>query len=164
MDLQHARPTIILLFCIYERTRLPVLSCCALSSLCPEMSPKLKHPLSRMRCFCSKTLSQNHRKYPINQVTKTNFSDSLEEIQKRISSSDFIAVFLQNTGSFSSPWHRVSPFDTSDTAYLKAKYAAERFQILQFAICPFKLQASKVIAYPLVFYHHYCYYDVYVYI
>ena len=115
-----------------------------------KMVPKFKPSPLRIRSFCTKTVQQNPHHWPIKQITKTNFNESLSEIKNHISSSDFIAVSLQNTGSFSSPWHRVSTFDTPETAYLKAKFAAERFQILQFAICPFKLQASKVIAYPWV--------------
>ncbi|KDO58559.1 hypothetical protein CISIN_1g006991mg [Citrus sinensis] len=115
------------------------------------MVPKFKPSPLRIRSFCTKTVQQNPHHWPIKQITKTNFNESLSEIKNHISSSDFIAVSLQNTGSFSSPWHRVSTFDTPETAYLKAKFAAERFQILQFAICPFKLQASKVIAYPYNF-------------
>lgn len=63
---------------------------------------------------------------------------------------DFIAVSLQKTGSFSAPWHRVTPFDSAETAYRKVVNAAEKFQILQFAVCPFSVSASKVVAYPYV--------------
>ncbi|KAL5861541.1 hypothetical protein ACOSQ4_002837 [Xanthoceras sorbifolium] len=109
-------------------------------------------PLLQRRLFCAKSHHQNHSQWPIiKQVTKSNFSDSLQEIKHRISTSDFVAVFLQNTGSSSSPWHRVSAFDTPETAYSKAKSAAERFQILQFAVCPFTFQASKLTAYPYNF-------------
>ncbi|KAJ9169842.1 hypothetical protein P3X46_017991 [Hevea brasiliensis] len=94
---------------------------------------------------------QNHRNWTVKQVTKSNFSDCLEGIKSHISSSDFIAVSLQKTGSFSAPWHHVSPFDTPDTAYLKTKHAAERFQVLQFAVCPFTITASRVTAYPYNF-------------
>ncbi|KAK1568258.1 hypothetical protein Q3G72_022316 [Acer saccharum] len=108
-------------------------------------------PLLQRRLFCNKSFHQNHRQWPIKQVTKSNFDDSLSEIKQRISTSDFVAVFLQNTGSSSSPWQRVSAFDTPATAYSKAKSAAERFQTLQFAVCPFTLQASKLTAYPYNF-------------
>ncbi|KAK3184685.1 hypothetical protein Dsin_031971 [Dipteronia sinensis] len=108
-------------------------------------------PLLQRRLFCNKSFHQNHCQWPIKQVTKSNFDDSLSEIKQRISTSDFVAVFLQNTGSSSSPWQRVSAFDTPDTAYSKAKSAAERFQTLQFAVCPFTFQASKLTAYPYNF-------------
>ncbi|WCJ37250.1 Polynucleotidyl transferase ribonuclease H-like superfamily protein [Euphorbia peplus] len=98
------------------------------------------------RFFCSKS-----HEWSIKQVTKSNFSDSLNAIKSDISSSDFIAISLQKTGSFSAPWHRISPFDTAATAYSKAKHAAESFHILQFAICPFSISASKVIAHPYNF-------------
>ncbi|KAI3771400.1 hypothetical protein L6452_02564 [Arctium lappa] len=92
------------------------------------------------------------RQWPIKQVTKSNFSDSLHELDNKISDSDFVAVSLQTTGSYSSAWHRLLPFDTAETAYLKAKYAAERFQMLQFAVCPFSVRASnKLVAYPFNF-------------
>lgn len=81
-------------------------------------------------------------------MTKSNFSGTLEEVRAHISDCDFIAVSLQRTGSASATWHRVSAYDTPETAYLKAKRAAERFQVLQFAVCPFSLRASKVTAHP----------------
>lgn len=110
----------------------------------------------------------------VKQVTRSNFAEALQQIRKHIQDADFIAVSSQKTGAAfpsssssasSSPlptaaaadasgprarpwWHRVAPIDTLETAYLKAKVAAERFELLQFAICPFRLQGSKVVAYP----------------
>lgn len=89
-------------------------------------------------------------KWSVKQVTKSNFSAALEEISACISDSEFIAVSLKNTGAYSAPWHRIMPIDTAHTAYLKAKYAAERFQVLQFAVCPFKTKGSKPIVHPCV--------------
>ncbi|KAM0008164.1 putative poly(A)-specific ribonuclease [Helianthus debilis subsp. tardiflorus] len=114
----------------------------------------------RRRFLCTQTstffnqTSSNRRrpKWPIKQVTKSNFSDSLNEINTHISNSDFIALSLHNTGSYSSPWHRILPFDTSEIAYFKAKYAANKFQILQFAVCPFSIRVSnKLEAHPFNF-------------
>ncbi|KAM7263486.1 hypothetical protein ACFE04_001169 [Oxalis oulophora] len=90
-------------------------------------------------------------RWTVKQVTKSNYNTTLDEFNTHITNSDFIAISLKNTGSHSATWHRVSPFDTPDTAYLKAKYAAERFQILQFAICPFTVTDTKVTAYPYNF-------------
>ncbi|KAJ0988982.1 hypothetical protein J5N97_007338 [Dioscorea zingiberensis] len=96
----------------------------------------------------------------VKQVTKSNFSAALEQIKKHINDSDFIAISTQKTGDFSGssstsshrhPWRRVLPIDTQETAYLKAKHAAERFELLQFAICPFRLNGSKVLAHPYNF-------------
>ncbi|XP_021842390.2 poly(A)-specific ribonuclease PARN-like [Spinacia oleracea] len=91
------------------------------------------------------------KKWIIKQVKKSNFSQVLDEIKPHISNSDFIAISLQKTGSYSSPWQRVLPFDTPEISYLKAKRSAERFQVLQFAVCPFTLRASKLTAYPYNF-------------
>ncbi|KAJ4833228.1 hypothetical protein Tsubulata_024957 [Turnera subulata] len=112
--------------------------------------------LLQRRLFCSKpsqTRPDHNHNHPwsVKQVTKSNFADSLEDLKSHISSSDFIAVSLQNSGSFSAPWHRVSPFDTPYTAYLKAKHAAQRFQILQFALCPFSFTSSNLTAHPYNF-------------
>ncbi|XXG78791.1 hypothetical protein AAC387_Pa08g2656 [Persea americana] len=87
----------------------------------------------------------------VKQVTKANFSPALGELKDRITNSDFIAVSSQKTGASSAPWTRILPIDTSETAYLKAKAAAERFEVLQFAVCPFKIQGSKIIASPYNF-------------
>ncbi|KAK4369245.1 hypothetical protein RND71_013037 [Anisodus tanguticus] len=75
---------------------------------------------------------------------------ALEEMSTCISDSDFIAVSLKNSGAYSAPWQRILPIDTAHTAYLKAKYAAERFQVLQFAVCPFSIKGSKLIVHPLL--------------
>lgn len=88
------------------------------------------------------------RQLPVKQVVKSNFSETLSEIKGCISDSDFVAVSLQKTGGYSAPWQRVLPIDTAETAYLKVKRRAERFQILQFSVCPFSVKASKLIAKP----------------
>ncbi|XP_017252983.1 poly(A)-specific ribonuclease PARN-like isoform X2 [Daucus carota subsp. sativus] len=90
-------------------------------------------------------------KWCVKQVSKSNFSETLENIKDQILKSDYIAVSLKKTGSHSAPWHRTLPIDTAQTAYLKAKYAAERFQLFQFAVCPFSIRDSKLIAYPYNF-------------
>ncbi|XP_068666913.1 poly(A)-specific ribonuclease PARN-like [Aristolochia californica] len=94
---------------------------------------------------------QNQWRSKVKQVTKANFSLALEEIKTHINCSDFIAVSSQKTGAFSSPWRRPLPFDTPEIAYRKAKDAAEKFEILQFAVCPFRIQGSKIVAYPYNF-------------
>lgn len=107
-------------------------------------------PLLQRRFLCSNVNLHRHQ-WPIKQVTKSNFTDSLQEMKNHISESDFVSVSLQKTGSYSAPWQRVLPVDTAETAYLKGKYAAERFQVLQFAVCPFSITPSKVIAHPYNF-------------
>ncbi|CAI0426511.1 unnamed protein product [Linum tenue] len=111
-------------------------------------------PPLRRRFFCTQAAkaSRNHLSWTVKQVKKSNFTaDIVEEIKTQVSASDFVAVSLQKTGSFSAPWHRPSPFDTPDIAYLKAKYAADRFQVLQLAICPFSIRVPTVTAYPYNF-------------
>ncbi|KAL1540985.1 poly(A)-specific ribonuclease [Salvia divinorum] len=105
------------------------------------------------RYFCSQTAAGHRRRYerPVKQVIKSNFSETLAEIKESIFSSDFVAVSLQKTGGYSAPWQKCLPIDTEETAYLKAKRAAERFQILQFSVCPFSVKASKLIANPYNF-------------
>ncbi|XP_009358962.2 poly(A)-specific ribonuclease PARN-like [Pyrus x bretschneideri] len=108
-------------------------------------------PFIRRRFLCSSTTTNVSKKWAVKEVTKSNFSESLVEFKDHLSSSDFVAVSLQKTGSYRAPWHRPQPFDTADTSYCKAKYAAERFQLLQFAACPFTLRASKLTPYPYNF-------------
>ncbi|XP_052170531.1 poly(A)-specific ribonuclease PARN-like [Diospyros lotus] len=107
------------------------------------------------RRFLCTIVSGNHQKprrqWPIRQVNRSNFSEALQHIKAHIRDCDFVAVSLQKTGSYSAPWHRVLPLDTAEIAYFKAKFAAERFQILQFAVCPFSVRASKVVAHPYNF-------------
>ncbi|MQL69169.1 hypothetical protein Taro_001445 [Colocasia esculenta] len=110
----------------------------------------------------------------VKQVTKSNFRQAIEQLRDHVQDADFIAVSTQKTGSAFFPssassfpssartkvggshalhlgWRCVSPIDTPKMAYLKAKLAAERFELLQFAVCPFRLQGSKVIAHPYNF-------------
>ncbi|KAL2935858.1 Poly(A)-specific ribonuclease PARN-like [Bienertia sinuspersici] len=112
------------------------------------------------RLFCTQAstqlentikISNNTQKWLIKQVKKSNFNEVLKEIKSHISNSDFIAISLQKTGTYSSPWQRVLPFDTPEIAYLKAKRSAEKFQLFQFAVCPFTLKGSKLTAYPYNF-------------
>lgn len=91
---------------------------------------------------------RRRRQLPVKQVMKSNFAETIAEIKDSIFSSDFVAVSLQKTGSYSAPWQKFLPIDTEETSYLKAKRAAERFQILQFSVCPFSVKASKLIANP----------------
>ncbi|XVF32060.1 hypothetical protein REPUB_Repub17cG0049400 [Reevesia pubescens] len=89
------------------------------------------------------------RKVGQNPISTTHSRD--QEFKSHHSSSHFVAVSLQNSGSFSAPWHRVSSLDTLETAYLKARRAAECFQLVQFAICPFTISGSEVTAHPYNF-------------
>lgn len=85
-------------------------------------------------------------------MTKSNLKSAIEQVTEDIQNADFISVSLQSTGSHGAPWRRILPFDTSETAYYKAKDSAEKFQLLQFAVCPFKWASdSKIIAFPYNF-------------
>ncbi|KAF5203062.1 Poly(A)-specific ribonuclease PARN-like [Thalictrum thalictroides] len=117
------------------------------------------------RLFCSSSATAAESKAwrkSVKQVTKSNFKESLEELKSHIKNSDFIAISSSKTGgtlsSPTTPWTRVLPYlDTLETAYLKTKHAAEKFQILQFMVCPFSLSKptsnsnAKLVAYPYNF-------------
>ncbi|XP_042415611.1 poly(A)-specific ribonuclease PARN-like isoform X1 [Zingiber officinale] len=92
----------------------------------------------------------------VKQVTNSNFADALKQLRAHVDQADFVAVSCRKTGDCASassrhPWRRVLPMDTPEIAYLKAKLAAESYEILQFAVCPFSLKGSKVIAFPFNF-------------
>jgi len=114
-----------------------------------SMASSLFHFLlhHQKRSLCTKISSS---KWKVKQVTISNFNESLEEIKTHISNSDFIAISMEKTGSSSTtPWHRVQPFDTAETAYLKASQSAQRFQLLQFAVCPFSVtDSNNLVAHP----------------
>ncbi|CAN8258183.1 unnamed protein product [Cochlearia groenlandica] len=99
----------------------------------------------------NKTLNNHRSCWRVNQVNKSNFKSSLDDILSSIDSSDFVSLSLQNTGSYAAAWHRISAVDTPQTSYFKAKYAAERYQIFQFAVCPFSLRGSKLTVHPYNF-------------
>ncbi|CAL5006016.1 unnamed protein product [Urochloa decumbens] len=87
------------------------------------------------------------------QVTRRNFAEALRELGSHLESCDYVAVAAQKTGA-PSGWRRALPVDTAETAYLKAKLAAESFQPLQVAVCPFLLRDSSpstLVAYPYNF-------------
>ncbi|KAL2488363.1 Poly(A)-specific ribonuclease PARN-like [Forsythia ovata] len=146
-------------FCCYRPLHSTFKFLCHFAITVVANVPRLQ--MVHKRFFCSKIfpnaadhhfrLRHHQNKWLIKQVTKSNFSEALGEIRTHVSNSDFIAVSLQQTGAYSAPWQRVLPIDTAETAYLKAKRAAERFQVLQFAVCPFSVKASKLIAHPYNF-------------
>ncbi|KAL3616295.1 hypothetical protein CASFOL_039685 [Castilleja foliolosa] len=105
------------------------------------------------RFLCSQTAARHSRRHewPVKQVVKSNFSEALAEFKDCITNSDFVAVSLQKTGGHSAPWQRILPIDTAETAYIKSKHAATRFQILQFSVCPFSVKDSKLIVHPYNF-------------
>ncbi|XP_057437179.1 poly(A)-specific ribonuclease PARN-like isoform X2 [Lotus japonicus] len=99
--------------------------------------------LKQKRSFCTTS------KWKVKQVTTSNFTQSLDELKTHISSSDFIAISMEKTGS-SCP--RVLPFDTAETAYLKLRPSAHRFQLLHFAVCPFSVtDSNNLVAHPYNF-------------
>lgn len=84
------------------------------------------------------------------QVTKRNFPEALQELAAHLKECDYVAVAALKTGA-PTGWRRALPVDTAETAYLKAKLAAESFQPLHIAVCPFRFDAtshSTVVAYP----------------
>lgn len=83
------------------------------------------------------------------QVTKRNFAEAVRELRAHLEACDYVAVAAQKTGA-PTGWRRALSVDTAETAYLKAKFAAESFQPLQIAVCPFRMHASpsKLVAYP----------------
>ncbi|KAI3969204.1 hypothetical protein MKW92_025487 [Papaver armeniacum] len=114
--------------------------------------------LLQRRILCTNRNQQQWKDWSIKQVTKSNFKESLAELKTHIQNSDFIAISSKKTGGFSSPLRKVLPFlDTPEISYLQSKDAAERFQLLQFVVCPFTLSQStstsntKVVAHPYNF-------------
>ncbi|KAJ1400474.1 Ribonuclease CAF1 [Sesbania bispinosa] len=107
--------------------------------------------LLKQRRFFSTSVSSS--KWKVKQVTTSNFHESLDELKTHISTSDFVAISMEKTGSSSATsWHRVLPFDTAETAYFKARRSAQRFQLLQFAVCPFSvMDSNNLIAHPYNF-------------
>ncbi|KAF3774266.1 Poly(A)-specific ribonuclease PARN-like [Nymphaea thermarum] len=99
------------------------------------------------RGFCSRSTKE----WRVKQVVRSNFGSLLGEVKERIRDADFISISTQKSGLYSSPWRRILPIDTAETAYSKAKDAAERFQLFQFAVCPFRFDGTKVVAFPYNF-------------
>ena len=84
------------------------------------------------------------------QVTRQNFAEAVRELGTHLEACDYVAVAAQKTGA-PTGWRRALPVDTAETVYLKAKLAAESFQPLQIAVCPFRLRSSSpstLVAYP----------------
>ncbi|XP_073154443.1 poly(A)-specific ribonuclease PARN-like isoform X2 [Henckelia pumila] len=102
-------------------------------------------------CYNAFQTADRRRQWPVKQVTKANFAEALAEIKTLIFNSDYVAVSMRKTGTYSSSWRKILPIDTAEIAYLKAKLSAERYQILQFSVCPFSVKDSKLIAHPFNF-------------
>ncbi|KAI3894875.1 hypothetical protein MKX03_033619 [Papaver bracteatum] len=113
--------------------------------------------LLQRRFLCTNTNQRQLKDWSIKQVTKSNFKESLAELKTHIQNSDFIAISSKKTGGLSSESRKVLPFlDTPEISYLQSKDVAERFQLLQFVVCPFTLSQStvsttKVVAHPYNF-------------
>uniref|UniRef100_A0A0D9X8A4 Uncharacterized protein n=1 Tax=Leersia perrieri TaxID=77586 RepID=A0A0D9X8A4_9ORYZ len=89
------------------------------------------------------------------QVTRRNFAEALRDLAAHVEACDYVAIAAQKTGA-PTGWRRALPVDTPETAYLKAKLAAESFQPLHFAVCPFRIDdaapsSSTLVAYPYNF-------------
>nr|XP_025688168.1 poly(A)-specific ribonuclease PARN-like isoform X2 [Arachis hypogaea] len=106
--------------------------------------------LQQRRSLCTRA---SPKRWRVKQVNNSNFPESLQEIKDHIAHSDFVAVSMEKTGSPAPPsWHRLLPFDTVETAYLKASLSAHHFQLLQFAVCPFSISDSNtLVAHPYNF-------------
>ncbi|XP_020575963.1 poly(A)-specific ribonuclease PARN-like isoform X1 [Phalaenopsis equestris] len=113
--------------------------------------------MARRRMAAATTFKARFAGASVKQVTKSNFAAVIPQIKADIEAAEFIAISTRKTGDSSSssshrrPWRMILPFDTSETAYLKSKLAAENFELLQFAVCPFSIRGSKVLAFPYNF-------------
>ncbi|XP_020575964.1 poly(A)-specific ribonuclease PARN-like isoform X2 [Phalaenopsis equestris] len=105
--------------------------------------------MARRRMAAATTFKARFAGASVKQVTKSNFAAVIPQIKADIEAAEFIAISTRKTGDSSSssshrrPWRMILPFDTSETAYLKSKLAAENFELLQFAVCPFSIRGSK---------------------
>ncbi|XP_072979319.1 poly(A)-specific ribonuclease PARN isoform X1 [Typha angustifolia] len=90
----------------------------------------------------------------VRKVTRSNFEPALDNLRVLVREADFVAIDLEMTGVTSAPWRDAFEFDRSDVRYLKVKDSAEKFAVVQFGVCPFRWDASKVsfVAHPHNFY------------
>nr|WDD38921.1 specific ribonuclease PARN [Fagopyrum tataricum] len=92
--------------------------------------------------------------FPLKNVTRSKFDLILPELTRQIRAADFVAIDLEMTGVTSAPWRESFEFDRYDIRYLKVKDSAEKFAVVQFGVCPFRLDAIKqsFVAHPHNFY------------
>ncbi|KAL5217479.1 hypothetical protein ABZP36_018163 [Zizania latifolia] len=77
-------------------------------------------------------------------------SQGIEELAAHVDACGYVSIAAQKTGA-PTGWRRALSVDTPETAYLKAKLAAESFQPLHIVVCPFRIEVastSTLIAYP----------------
>ena len=113
----------------------------------------LSRALSRALSSSSSTSSSaQSTAFPLKHVTKGNFESALAELRRHVAAADFVAIDLEMSGVTSAPWRESFEFDRSDVRYLKVKDSAEKFAVVQFGVCPFRWDSSKLsfIAHPYV--------------
>ena len=76
------------------------------------------------------------------QVTKQNFAEAVRELETHQKACDYVAVAALKTCA-PTGWRRALPVDAPETAYLKAKLAAESFLPLHIVVCPSLLHATS---------------------
>ncbi|XP_050246427.1 poly(A)-specific ribonuclease PARN-like isoform X2 [Quercus robur] len=116
----------------------------------------LSRALSRALSSSSSSTSSSAQStaFPLKHVTKGNFESALAELRRHVAAADFVAIDLEMSGVTSAPWRESFEFDRSDVRYLKVKDSAEKFAVVQFGVCPFRWDSSKLsfIAHPHNFY------------
>lgn len=90
--------------------------------------------------------------FSLKNVTKSNFESSLADLRRHVRDADFVAIDLEMTGVASAPWRECVEFDRFDVQYLKVKDSAEKFAVVQFGVCPFRWDSSRLcfVAHPWV--------------
>ncbi|CAI9743295.1 (A)-specific ribonuclease PARN-like isoform X1 [Octopus vulgaris] len=73
------------------------------------------------------------------EVTRKNFYECLDLIQKSIEESDFVAIDGEFTGLDHPDHGQPQPFDTPAERYQKLSKGSVEFLLLQFGLCTFKL-------------------------
>ncbi|KAM4092166.1 hypothetical protein ACB094_06G017100 [Castanea mollissima] len=118
------------------------------------LSRALSRALSSSSSSSSSSASAQSTAFPLKHVTKTNFESALAELRRHVAAADFVAIDLEMSGVTSAPWRESFEFDRSDVRYLKVKDSAEKFAVVQFGVCPFRWDSSKLsfIAHPHNFY------------
>lgn len=102
----------------------------------------------------SRACSSHSSSFAIKNVTKSNFNSSLSDLRRHVRDSDFVSIDLEMTGVTSAPWRESFEFDRYDVRYLKVKDSAEKFAVVQFGVCTFRWDPTKLsfIAHPHNFY------------
>ncbi|KAL8623603.1 hypothetical protein ACOMHN_037690 [Nucella lapillus] len=74
------------------------------------------------------------------EITKSNFTEKLDDVAEAISQASFLAIDGEFTGLDKPGYSHTNPFDTPQERYMKLRKGSLDFLLVQVGVCAFKFQ------------------------